>query len=133
MVVDWGAHDHLPSRIWCFVCLSNMPTGRNRFQFGGVTMGDDVYAVVEVAEYDEDPETTTKSDLLVPMVLETGDNVDGQQMRQFYLTSTEAFVGPCCVIPDIGGDINAYFQVSQASIRMVERGCSLAGSSSSGR
>ena len=115
VMVDWGAHGHLPSRIWCFVQLSNMPTGRNRLQFGGVTLGDDVYAVVEVAEYDEDPEAKTKSDLLVPLVLEMGDVVDEQQMRQFYLASTEAFAGPCCVIPDIGGDINAYFQVKRRS------------------
>ncbi len=115
VVVDWGAHGHLPSRIWCFVRLSNMPTGRHRLQFGGVTLGDDVYAVVEVAEYDEDPEAKTKSDLFVPLVLEMGDNVDGQHLRQFYLASTEAFVGPCCVIPDIGGDINAYFQVKRQS------------------
>ncbi len=116
VVVDWGAHGHLPCRIWCYVRLSNMPTGRERIEFGGVTLGDDVYAVVEVAEYDVDPDATTRSDLFVPLLLEMGEeNEDGQNLRKFYLASTDAFVGPCCVIPDIGGAINAYFQVKRRS------------------
>ena len=31
--------------------------------------------------------------------------------RTFYLANTEAFIAPCCVIPNIGGRENAYFQV----------------------
>lgn len=31
--------------------------------------------------------------------------------RTFYLADTEAFVGPCCAVPDIGGPINRYFVV----------------------
>ena len=31
--------------------------------------------------------------------------------RTFYLADKEAFVGPCCVIPDIGGPSNRYFVV----------------------
>ena len=31
--------------------------------------------------------------------------------RTFYLADTEAFVGPCCAVPDIGGRINRYFVV----------------------
>ena len=116
VLVDWGADGKLPSRIWCFVQLSNMPTGTGRIKFGGVTLGNDLYAVVEVAEYDVDPDATTKSDLFVPLLLEMGEkNDDGQQLRKFYLASTEAFVGPCCVVPDIGGAINAYFQVKRRS------------------
>ena len=37
---------------------------------------------------------------------------DGEETpnRMFYLADTEAIVGPCIVVPDIGGDSNAYFQ-----------------------
>ena len=31
--------------------------------------------------------------------------------RTFYLADTDAFVDPCCVIPDIGGPNNRYFVV----------------------
>ena len=31
--------------------------------------------------------------------------------RTFYLADTEAFVGPCCAVPDIGGPTNRYFVV----------------------
>ena len=116
VLVDWGTDGKLPSRIWCFVQLSNMPTGSGRIKFGGVTLGNDLYAVVEVAEYDKDPLATTKSDLFVPLLLEMGEeNEDGQRLRKFYLASTDAFVGPCCVVPDIGGAINAYFQIKRRS------------------
>ena len=59
--------------------LSNMPTGTGRIKFGGVTLGNDLYAVVEVAEYDVDPDATTKSDLFVPLLLEMGEEHDDGQ------------------------------------------------------
>ena len=31
--------------------------------------------------------------------------------RTFYLADTEAFVGPCCAVPDVGGPTNRYFVV----------------------
>ena len=75
-----------------------------------------MYAVVEGAEYDTDLVATTKSDLFVPLLLEMGDeNEDGHHFRKFYLASTEVFVGPSCVVPDIGGKKNAYFQVKSQS------------------
>ena len=113
VIIDWGAHSLLPSHIWCFVQLSNMPIGKQRLEFGGTYLQDDVYAVVEVAEYNVDEEEVTKSDLFVPLVLEVdGMDEDGEVLgRKFYLASTDSFVGPCCVIPDIGGANNVHFQV----------------------
>ena len=113
VIIDWGDHGRLPSHIWCFVKLSNMPTGNQRLQFGGVTLQDEVYAVVEVAEYNLDEEEMAKSDLFTPLILEVdGLDEDGDITgRRFYLASTESFVGPCCVVPDIGGPKNTFFQV----------------------
>ena len=113
VIVDWGEYGLLPSHIWCFVKLSNMPTGQQRLEYGGTFLQDDVYAVVEVADYNVDEEEMTKSDLFTPLVLEVdGVDADGEVLaRKFYLASTDSFVGPCCVIPDIGGRNNAYFQV----------------------
>lgn len=113
-IVDWGRKwGKLPSHIWCFVSLSQMPTGRKRIQHGGQVLEDGVCAVCEVAECDKDAVNITKSDLFTPLLLETkGLDEDGDVIgRQFHLANTEAIVGPCSVIPDIGGPKNAYFEV----------------------
>ena len=113
VLVDWGDYGVLPSHIWCFVGLSNMPTGKEKLSYGGIPLIDGVHAVVEVANYVEDLEEATQSDLFTPLLLDVdGIDDDGDVTgRTFYLANTDAFVGPCCVIPDIGGQNNAYFQV----------------------
>ena len=103
----------MPTHIWCFVKLEDMPRGGRRIEYGGVYLDDNVYAVVEAAEYD-DPEVTTRmTDLFTPLTKEVGKtNRDGEVLeRRFYLADVEAIVGPCAVTPDIGGPANAYFQV----------------------
>jgi hypothetical protein len=110
-IIDWGGEGQLPSHIWCFVDLSGLPSGKSTIAHGGIDLRDGVYAVVEVAQYDEDVEEQIKSDLFTPLLVEVvGIAVDGEVCRKFYLANTDAIVGPCCVIPDIGGRKNAYFQ-----------------------
>jgi len=115
-LIDWGkGFGTLPSHIWCFVCLTNMPIGREIIECGGIYLADGVCAVVEVANYTENQEATT--DLFTPLekdvsgIDENGD-VSG---RRFYLANTEAFVGACCVVPDIGGNPTSYYQVKPRS------------------
>jgi hypothetical protein len=104
-LIDWGpGYGTLPSHIWCFVTLKNMPIGRETLQYGGINLTDGVYAVVEVANYAENQDGAT--DLFTPLELDVGETG-----RRFYLANTEAFVGTCCVVPDIGGGSNCYFQV----------------------
>jgi hypothetical protein len=114
VLIDWGTGwGVLPSHIWCFIGLQNMPIGKDRIEYGGITLTDGVFAVVEVASFVEDLDEATQSDLFVPLQVEV-DGIDGDGYvtgRRFYLANTEAFVGPCCVIPDIGGKNYAYFQV----------------------
>jgi hypothetical protein len=114
VLIDWGNEwGVLPSRIWCFIVLQNMPTGPNRIEYGGITLTDGVFAVVEVASFADNLAEATQSDIFIPLLQEV-DGIDGEGFvtgRRFYLGNTEAFVGPCCVIPDIGGKNNAYFQV----------------------
>ena len=75
-------------------------------------MKDGVYAMVKVAQYLEANEAL-QSDLFIPLTVEVeGFDEDGEVSgRTFYLANTEAIVGPCCVVPNIGGEKNAYFQV----------------------
>ena len=111
-LIDWGeGWSTLPSHIWCFIRLQNMPTGNQRLQFGGITLQDGVYAMVEVGQYEVSE--ALQSDLFIPLTVEVaGFDEDGEiSGRKFYLANTEAIVGPCCVVPNIGGAKNAYFQV----------------------
>ena len=88
-----------------------MPIGKQRLQFGGVVLEDGVYAMVEVGEYQEGE--PLPSDLFLPLTVEVdGFDADGDvKARRFYLANTDAIVGTCAVVPNIGGAKNAYFQV----------------------
>jgi hypothetical protein len=51
------------------------------------------------------------SDIFVPVTKEVGNIAGGSVKLKFYLADVEAFSAPMVVIPDIGGDPNAYFYV----------------------
>ena len=109
--VDWqGGHGKLPCHIWCFVVLQGMPTGANAIHHGGIVVTDGTYAVVESAVLDE---SIDRSDLMLPVLKDVVFDEEGVATdRRFYLADTEAFVEPCCCIPDIGGPKNWYFVVT---------------------
>ena len=116
--VDWGpAYGQMPCHIWCFVVLEGMPTGRNRLNYGDIDLADGVYAVVEnskVEKLDQDgyDECGVRSEMMGAMRKEIDLDDDGCPVkRTFYLADTNAFVEPCCVIPDVGGPNNRYFVV----------------------
>ena len=84
-------------------------------EFGGINLQGGTYAGVEYTEYDED-EDAQASDIFIPITaLIDGEDADGRVVRQFYLADVNAIVGPCVVVPDIGGPKNAYFQVKNMS------------------
>ena len=111
-IFDWGEEGEIPCRIWCFVKLFSMPKGRSRLQFGGIDLTDGVFVVVETAQYVEDQREKDLSDILIPITMLTKSITNGKVSgRMFYLADTNAIVDPCCVIPDEGGEVNAFFQV----------------------
>ena len=67
--------------------------------------------MIESAEYLEDEEETSKSEIFVPIWKEVGKNAQNEFVHQFYLADVESFESPVTVIPDIGGLPNAYFLV----------------------
>jgi hypothetical protein len=111
--VDWGTGwGRLPSHIWCFVVIKNIPGGKKSLHYGGITLKKGTYAVVETSELEENEQELGKSDLMVPIRKDIDLNEDGSvAVRRFYLADTEAFSDPCCTIPDIGGPPNRYFVV----------------------
>ena len=118
---DWGpGYGSLPGHIWCFVELDGLPFGRGGLEFGGVRIENGVFAVVETATY-VDPETlpnSLQSDLFVPLMLDVkGVNAAGEVTgRQFFLADVGSILGPCIVVPDVGGPPNAYFQVKSRAM-----------------
>ena len=107
----------MPCHIWCFVVLEGMPTGQNCLEHGDIALTDGVYAVVENSkeeELDEDgyDECGVRSEMMEAIRKEVELDGNGSAVkRTFYLADTDAFVDPCCVIPDIGGPNNRYFVV----------------------
>jgi hypothetical protein len=114
-MVNWGPYEGvLPCHIWCFVKLKKLPVRGAKFNHGGVDLKNGVYAVVECAQYVEDVNQIVESDLFTPLelIVQGLDPKDGEVTgRQFFLAEVEAFTGPCCVVPDIGGAANGYFLV----------------------
>ena len=111
---DWGKSEgELPCHIWCFVELSNMPTGRDTLEYGGIDLQDGVFAVVEIAEYDRESEDTQGqcTDLFAPLKLIMENSLPGNTDRKFYLADTEAIVGTSIVVPDVGGAKNAFLEI----------------------
>ena len=122
---DWGpGFGALPGQIWCFVVLEGLPSGRSTIEFGGVRMENGVFAVIEASTYD-DPSTmeeNMQSDLFVPLKKDVeGVDLDGNVTgRKFYLADVSSIVGPCAVVPDIGGASNAFLQVKPRNMWVKE-------------
>jgi hypothetical protein len=120
VVVDWGENGgHLPSQVWCFVVLRNLPTSRKkrekwqgRLNHGGISpLSDGAYAVVEkTAKIPRQEEWNQRPELLLSKLrLE----MQVQNKRQFFLVSTEKLLEPCFVVPDFGGDDRrTYFRIA---------------------
>ncbi len=110
--VDWVGYGHVPCHIWCFVVLEDMPLGRNRLEYGGIPLCNGTFAVVESSNFVDNGEEEMDTSLMVPIDKEAVLDGDGKvAKRTFFLADTEAFLDPCCVIPDIGGPPCRYFVV----------------------
>ena len=115
--VKWGGEGKLPCHIWCFVTVVGLDQRRRRLNYGGIPLKDGTYAVVEVAELQEDEVEMGRSSMLVPFMKEVDLDGDGTVVgRHFYLANTEAFEAPCCCVPDIGGPPNRYFAMRTRSL-----------------
>ena len=112
-LIDWGDEGVLPNKIWGFVDLRALPV-EQRVIYNDMRLEPSVYAIVESAKFVEDTDELEKSEIFVPIskeVVTTADNsVSG---LRFYMADVEAIVQAIAVIPDIGGESNAYFMVKE--------------------
>ena len=115
-MVDWGRDGKLPNKIWGFVDLRQLPAA-SRVNYGGLSnLSPSIYAVVEATELSPEVEGDIHCELFIRLHTEVGAKTDGYVSElKFYLADVEAFVDPCVVIPNLGGETNSYFWVQNRS------------------
>ena len=92
--------------------LEGMPTGRNAINYGGCNVKYGTYAVVETGKLERSQVESNRSEILQSFNKEVGlDEAGKVTQRHFLLADTDAILGPCAVVPDIGGPPNRYFVV----------------------
>lgn len=112
VVVDWDTYGKLPNKIWGFVDLSQLPSGRNGLEYGGLAhLQPSVYAIVETAH-----EFIPAQEFDIPLIEEFTTEVGAMAQgfvteHKYYLADVEAFDEATIVVPNIGGKTNSYFQV----------------------
>lgn len=101
VMLQWQEGD-FPAQIWCFLDLTQLPTGITVEVDENSTADKGVYAVVESTVYVE--EDSPLSDIFTPLRLESEAlTKDGDvAQRRFYLVDVEVFKDPLCVIPNVG-------------------------------
>lgn len=109
--IDWGrGYGQMPCKIWGFVDLRGLPTGRNGISYAGTAnIGPGMYAIVECASVVDENDGGYQSAIICEIETEVGDLAQGfvTQMK-YYLADVEAFVEPIVVFPNIGGKNNSY-------------------------
>jgi hypothetical protein len=116
VVVDWGRDGKLPNKLWGFVDLRRLP-GATQVNYGGVSnLHPSIYAIVEATELSPVMEGNVNCEIFIRLHTEVGAKTDGYVSElKFYLADVEAFVDPCIVIPNLGGETNSYFWVQNRS------------------
>ena len=118
--VDCGRDGHYPCHIWAFVVIPPIEGDRSK-HYGGISLEEGVFACVECANViKQEREGLSKLEMMHPIEKVVGLDDDGQVLldgdfqvagRKFFLADTQAFLEPCCVIPDVGGPRNRYYLI----------------------
>ena len=123
--VDFGRKEGtVPCQIWCFVVIPDLQG--KKIDYGGIRLTEGVFAVVESATLvDERMAGHTEMTIIHPIEKIVGKDKDGNILlnedgtvkeRVFYLALTDAFVSPCCAVPDIGGPLNRYWVIEPRNL-----------------
>jgi hypothetical protein len=111
-MINWDQEGNLPCKIYGFVDLRDLPQENHGLEMQGMPLGNNIYAIVEAAVFDEDEVRKAMSEIFVPITKEIGQITNNAvSCMKFYLADVEAIVSPIAVIPDIGGNPNDYFMI----------------------
>jgi hypothetical protein len=112
VLIQWNLEERpLPARIWGYVDLRRLPQNSGIKHGGNDSIDPGVYAIVESASYLDDNGENNISNIFTPIKKELVITDGFVRKSVLYLADVETFVAPIAVIPDIGGDKNAYFVV----------------------
>jgi len=93
-----------------FVDFRQLPAGLPRHQ--QLNLFPSIYATVESTELSPSIQGDVNCDMFVHLHAEVGANTDGfVSQLKFYLADVEAFVDPCIVILNLGGQTDSHFWV----------------------
>ena len=115
-MVDWGPDGKLPNKVWGFVDLRQLPGSlprHLRVDYGGLSnLTPSIYAIVEATTLSPRVDGEVNCEIFRRLHTEVGAKTDGFVSElKFYLADVEAFVDPCIVVPNLGGETNSYFWV----------------------
>ena len=109
-MIHWADMGDQPAHIWTFLDLQDLPPGTNIPLEDGMRLNKaGIYAVVECATPNMNPQEVQKSQFLLPYRKITKS--DDPLLRKFYLLDVNTFAAPVCLVPDLGGERNAYLRV----------------------
>jgi hypothetical protein len=118
VMINWEEHGLLPSRIWGFVNLCDLPTDGCAFDFGGIdTIFPGNYAIIESSNIVKGRRGEVYSEISYLVELEVEKIVDKMVTKlRFYLAHVESFHQPLVVVPDIDGPANRYIVFKERSM-----------------
>jgi hypothetical protein len=116
VLVQWNqGDDPLPARIWGYVDLNKLAQNSGVKHGGNDDLDPGVYAIVECATYLDENGANSLSNIFTPIKKKVIQRDGFVSKSVLYLADVETFVAPIAVIPDIGGDKNAYFVIKNQS------------------
>jgi hypothetical protein len=117
-MINWEEHGLLPSRIWGFVNLWDIPTNGYVVDFGGIDrIYPGNYAIIESSKLVKEKRGEVYSEISYLAELEVEKIVDKRVTKlRFYLADVESFHQPLVVVPDIDGPANRYIVFKERSM-----------------
>jgi hypothetical protein len=118
VMINWEEDGLLPSRIWGFVNLCDLPTNGCTIDFGGIDrIFPGNYAIIESSKLVKGKRGEVYSEISYLAELEVERIVEKRVTKlQFYLADVISFHQPLVVVPDIDGPANRYIVFKERSM-----------------
>jgi hypothetical protein len=117
-MINWEEDGLLPSRIWGFVNLCDLPTSGCTIDFGGIDrIYPGNYAIIESSKLVKGKRGEVYSEISYLAELEVERIVEKRVTKlRFYLADVTSFHQPLVVVPDIDGPANRYIVFKERSM-----------------
>jgi hypothetical protein len=118
VMINWEEEGLLPSQIWGFVNLCDLPTNGCTIDFGGIDrISPGNYAIIESSKLVKGKRGEVYSKISHLAELEVERIVEKQVTKlRFYLADVTSFHQPLVIVPDIDGPANRYIVIKDRSM-----------------